>query len=1066
MAGQDRVIAGFLAFGLAVGILGIAALPAVVLAQGANTAPQAEAEKFTPPPRSIADITAILDQEKPNPGKVAEQKAIADAVPPAGLGAIDLEQFYTKRGIAADVLGRGQQAAADLHKALDLAADIHGKDPSNPNGQLYYAQALSDLARVLRRGGHVQEAIKLQQEELTVIPFNKKGMVFGPLEALAADSARAGNFDEAANWLRQIDQKKAESMMWRGSGNFQQSFAALTDRAHGDVAQFEGKYSEAETYYRRAAAEARQAEKDSAGESFPPRGTYLTLADYLDTQLASVLTREGRPTEAEFEARQALLSQLNFHGRYSVDTVAMVTALGNVLSEQGRFKEAEKLARTALDTDQSLGIEQSSVQINQARVVLASALVAQRRWAEALAQFDAIRKGLADNPAALRLAIGQTLDLAVADLRGGRPDEALRVTRSSFEMRTRTLGEKHYNTVEAEGLLAASLAVTGNQPEAQQHFTHAVPILLGAERHADDEDDTTPGLRDQRLQFIIESYLGVLAGEKTAAGAAEAFRIADAIRGRAVQRALAATAARATVKDPALAAIIRKEQDDQREVQALGLLLASEMALPSDQRDDQALAKMRGDIDKLRAARADIRRDIAKRFPDYLTLIDPKPATVEQVQAALRPGEALLAVYSGEDRGYVWAVPKDGPAVFAVANLSRADIDKSVKELRKALDPDASTLADIPAFRTDLAYKLYAGLLAPVKSGWQNAKSLLVVPHGALGQLPFALLVTAETRPPAAAAGAVPFADYKNVPWLVRQVAVTQLPSVTALTTLRAVAPAPEARKPFIGFGDPWFNAKEAAAAEREGNLRMAAADTGVTTRGIHVSLRSAPRTEVDNSAGLGELPRLPDTAQEVREVAIALKADPVHDVFTGLQANEQVVRTTKLDDRRVVMFATHGLVPGDLDGLNEPALALTAPSVAHVGGDGLLTVSKILGLHLDADWVVLSACNTAAGNGAGAEAVSGLGLAFFYAGSRALLVSNWPVETTAARVLTTELFRRQAADPQETRAEALRQSELALIDGPGFKDPATGKTVFSYAHPLFWAPFSLVGDGGAAKRS
>ena len=89
---------------------------------------------------------------------------------------------------------------------------------------------------------------------------------------------------------------------------------------------------------------------------------------------------------------------------------------------------------------------------------------------------------------------------------------------------------------------------------------------------------------------------------------------------------------------------------------------------------------------------------------------------------------------------------------------------------------------------------------------------------------------------------------------------------------------------------------------------------------------------------------------------------------------------------------------------------------------------------------------------------------AFFYAGTRALLVSNWPVETTSARALTTDLFRRQAESPGLSRAEALRRTMLALIDGRGFMDPASNKVVFSYAHPIFWAPFSLVGDGGGGR--
>ena len=175
-------------------------------------------------------------------------------------------------------------------------------------------------------------------------------------------------------------------------------------------------------------------------------------------------------------------------------------------------------------------------------------------------------------------------------------------------------------------------------------------------------------------------------------------------------------------------------------------------------------------------------------------------------------------------------------------------------------------------------------------------------------------------------------------------------------------------------------------------------------------------------------------------------------------------MKSIDLSGYKVLAFATHGLVPGDLDGLAEPALALSSPAVTEdTDNDGLLTMGEILGLKLDADWVVLSACNTGSGQGAAAEAVSGLGRAFFYAGTRALLVSNWPVETTSAKILTTDLFKRQAANDNLTRTDALRQSMLSLIDGPGYVDSENGKTVFSYAHPIFWAPFSLIGDGGGA---
>jgi CHAT domain-containing protein len=126
---------------------------------------------------------------------------------------------------------------------------------------------------------------------------------------------------------------------------------------------------------------------------------------------------------------------------------------------------------------------------------------------------------------------------------------------------------------------------------------------------------------------------------------------------------------------------------------------------------------------------------------------------------------------------------------------------------------------------------------------------------------------------------------------------------------------------------------------------------------------------------------------------------------------------------------------------------------------DGLLTMEEILRLKLNADWVVLSACNTGAGGGKGEEAVSGLGGAFFYAGARALLVSMWPVETTSGRRLVTGIFAAQEEDPSLSRAQAVRKSMLEMIDRGNLIDRGTGKIVAAYAHPFFWSPFVVVGD-------
>jgi CHAT domain-containing protein len=357
-----------------------------------------------------------------------------------------------------------------------------------------------------------------------------------------------------------------------------------------------------------------------------------------------------------------------------------------------------------------------------------------------------------------------------------------------------------------------------------------------------------------------------------------------------------------------------------------------------------------------------------------------------------------------------------------------------------------------------LAHELYRDFFAPVQASWQGAENLLVVADGPLGQLPMGVLVTERVAAPSDQG--LLFEGYKNVPWLARDHAITVLPSVASLIALRALPPGRPSRRPFVGFGDPVFQLASAEPAPTTPNA-VGSANGKVATRGFPVNLRSVARMRGVSSAQLAMLPPLPDTAEEINSIARALNADPARDVFLGRAASERQVKATNLADYRVVAFATHGLMPGDLDGLAQPALALSAPEAAD-GGDGLLTMEEILSLRLDADWVILSACNTGTAQGAGAEAVSGLGRAFFYAGTRALLVSNWPVETTSAKVLTTDIFQRQALQPTLSRALALRESIISLMDGPGYVDAGSNTAIFSYAHPIFWAPFSLIGDGGA----
>jgi CHAT domain-containing protein/tetratricopeptide (TPR) repeat protein len=1022
----------------------------------------AQAPALVAPPRTISDISAILEREKPDPALRQKVLAAAD-VTISGSGVASAEQLFN-RGLARGVLGRGREAVADVEAAIKAA------DAADADYVTVISRYEQQLIRLLRATGEPKRAIALIEGQIKTFENRNKGRLFSAYRQMVIALIGLGDINRAETVAQRSRALLAQSREWRNPafGMYRSNWAANAENAGARVLEARGRFAEAERAYHREGELWADAQRQSANWPRRPSQDFFESLIYGALSLEGrAKARQGRVTEGEADVRRALLGRLARVGKYHTDTASTLQVLCWVLGEQGRHQEAEQIARAIEDIYRDMGFPDDSRMIVSTRVLLANTLNMQRRYEDASEVYRGIDRAVAKwEPAQRDVAVNSANRVNALLFSNNMADaDAVDMARKYYERTKARQGEKSIVTAVARGYVALSLARTGKPAEAMKEFRATIPVLLDAARDGDDEDGATAVAREARVRVIVEGYLGFLARNPTLAGTdigEETFRLADVVRGQAVERALSASSARAAAKDKALADLVRKEQDLGKEIAAVIGNLNNMLGMTVQERDEAAVKAAQALLAKLKAERAAANKTIEKRFPDYAELVDPPPITSAEIRQLLRADEAFLSFYFGRFNSFVWAVPKQGPIRFARIALPARQLQAKISKLRDALEPQAATIGDIPPFDLAAAHELYTALLKPVEDGWKPAKTLIVVTNGALGLLPLSLLPTApatvdQEREPT-------FSAYRDVPWLARTHAVSIVPSANALRTLRKMPPVAAKREQFIGFGDPVFSKEQAAeAAKADAGAPVKTADAGgasLGTRGVPLKRRASPQLDGVSSASLALLPRLPDTAEELKSIALALQADPSKVLNLGTMANEQTVKTADLAKYKILVFATHGLVPGELDGLTQPALALSAPDVSGTAGDGLLTMEEILGLKLNADWVVLSACNTGAGSGAGAEAASGLGRAFFYAGTRAILVTNWSVHSQSARELTTGMFARQAADPKLTRAEALRQAMVALIDGDGFKDDA-GKTVFSYAHPLFWAPYTIIGDGG-----
>lgn len=935
-----------------------------------------------------------------------------------------------------------QERNDDASEVARLQAALQAVGENSPAAYAIYEK----LRQRYSDHGNFVQAIRIAKRQLAVAagPAQRHGVLInivalqGSLHQLAQAAATLAELERVMAALR-ADKRWAKKGDWWQAG-LARAKASLESSA-GHPEQAEQSWKACLTSAQRAL----QADPDRENRAM----FVLCSRGLLTAQLATgQLEAAGQTAD---QLRLAAERVLEARKRPYL-TIRVNQTLGRLAMEQGKLDTAKAIFGEAIDAIKASGGAETSLRLANLYKQMALLEMLQENWARALTWHET-RARLIDAMGKERGSVGKRYaEYAYALLRLGRTAEAIDMLRKLVSTRDKLYDENSLYFWEGKAFLGIALAAAQERDEALAILKAAMPRILDIAKGERSSADAG-ALRTARLNWLLDGYLsllsdyadGKLPGDRAAA-MDEAFRMADLARGSTVQRALAASASRVSIGDPVLAGLARREQALQHEIGTLAENIGDLLARGRAGEQDGIVADMRATLAALRREHDATLSELERRFPDYAALLNPKPVGIAAIRNLLGPEEALVSVYAGSDRTLVWAIPSQGDPKFQIVPVARTELDAKADTLLGSMNPGGN-IGRLPDFRFEPAYELFVKLFADVEPGWRNAKELVVVPHGRLAQLPFGALTTAPFPTAAAKADRAEMAD---APWLIKRTAISQLPTASSLPLLRAHNRARRGERPFIGFGDPLFAAES-------GPRRSDAARGMPMRRSPPVAAEAKPRAthaegDAEQRIDFKLLPPLPETALEIEEIAQLLAANPTRDVYLQTRASEAQVKKADLSPYRVVMFATHGLMGGEMPGLYQPALALSNPALSGDGGDGMLTMEEILGLKLRADWVVLSACNTAAAGGQSSESVSGLGRAFFFAGAQSLLVTHWAVETESARLLTTDIFRRQAADPKLSRARALQQSALALM-----KQSANG---LSYAHPMFWAPYSLVGDG------
>jgi CHAT domain-containing protein/Tfp pilus assembly protein PilF len=923
--------------------------------------------------------------------------AIQEKLAPGSLGAAS-----NLSGLGTVAWRQGDLAEAEQYhrRALEIQEKL-------APGSLDVAHSLNNLGTIAWTRGDLAEAEQYYRRALDIKEKLAPGSLAGAisLNNLGAIAWTRGDLAEAEQYYRRalkINEKLAPGSL---------AVASILNNL-GDVAGNRGDLAQAEQYYRQA-LEIR--EKLAPGS--------LDMANSLDN-LGLVATARGDLAEAEQYHRQALKIEEKL-APGSSDVAISLSNLGVVAWEQGDLSGAEQYHRQALEIRSkqapgSLAVAESLSDLGTVEFDRGDLAQAEQYQQQAFAIYE---KSAPDSVNAVE-NLRRLGDLARKSGDSARAEQYYR-TAIAIQEKLAPGSKAH---AESQAALASVLREQGKPEAAVQFYSQAITALESQTARLGGSEESRSAFRAGHSD-IYRDYVGLLLEQKQLARALE---VLERYRARTLLETL--SAARVDIHKGANPSLLERER-------SLRELLTAKsdrrLRLLGDKKNEKQVAAFTQEIEDLDKQYQEVEERLRQESPGYAALTQPQPLTASEIQQLLDPDTLLLEYSLGKERSYVFAVTAAALSVYELPK--RAEIESASTTLYAMLTARNTVLrggparprqvrsANATAGLTEALARFSGMVLGPVASQIQG-KRLLVVGDGALQYIPFSALLTPESK----SGNVLLMAEHE----------IANLPSASTLAVLRREASHRDAAsKEVMILADPVFDL-------RDQRVRDSSA-AGEPRAGLPATPATEDRASLERSAsdvgvsGDGVFSRLPFSRREAQTIYSTAAPGTATEAL-DFDANKAAVLSSKLNNYRTVHMATHGFLDSQ-----HPELSGLVFSLYDQNGraqDGFLRLSDVYNLELNADLVVLSACQTALGKQVDGEGLIGLSRGFMYAGSPRVIASLWAVDDEATAVLMGKFYQGLLQDHQ-TPAQALRTAQRWMYSQRRWKAP------------YYWAGFVLLGE-------